>query len=104
MVVDLPAPLGPSRPRQMPRGTSRSSPSTAVIEPNRLTTPRSWMAGVLTVPTLRDRDREAAPRGSGDRGLRRRVGPDHDELGDVPDLVGRHAHAGGVAADRLGAA
>ena len=31
MVVDLPAPFGPSRPRQMPGGTSRSSPSTAVI-------------------------------------------------------------------------
>ena len=40
IVVDLPAPLGPSRPRQMPSGTSRSSPSTAVIGPKRLTTPR----------------------------------------------------------------
>ena len=39
IVVDLPAPLGPSRPRQMPSGTSRSSPSTAVIGPKRLTTP-----------------------------------------------------------------
>ena len=31
IVVDLPAPLGPSRPRQMPSGTSRSRPSTAAI-------------------------------------------------------------------------
>ena len=39
IVVDLPAPFGPSRPRQMPCGTSRSRPSTAVIGPKRLTTP-----------------------------------------------------------------
>ena len=31
IVVDLPAPLGPSSPKQVPSGTSRSSPSTAVI-------------------------------------------------------------------------
>src|SRR6185503_17514927 len=54
MVVDLPAPLGPSRPRQMPLGTSRSSPSTAVISPNRLTTPLSSIAGIgLRIGTAR---------------------------------------------------
>ena len=31
IVVDLPAPFGPSRPTQVPSGTSRSRPSTAVI-------------------------------------------------------------------------
>src|SRR3954469_2792410 len=44
IVVDFPAPLGPSRPTHVPNGTSRSRPSTAVSEPNRLTTPRSRMA------------------------------------------------------------
>src|SRR5206468_2413909 len=33
MVVDLPAPFGPSSPTQVPTGTSRSSPFTAVIWP-----------------------------------------------------------------------
>src|SRR5436305_7086778 len=44
IVVDLPAPLGPSRPTQRPLGTSRSSPSTAVSAPKRLTTPRRVIA------------------------------------------------------------
>ena len=44
IVVDLPAPLGPSRPTHVPNGTSRSRPSTAVSEPNRLTNPRSLIA------------------------------------------------------------
>ena len=39
IVVDLPAPLGPSRPTQVPSGTSRSRWSTAVRSPKRLTTP-----------------------------------------------------------------
>jgi hypothetical protein len=46
MVVDLPAPFDPSRPKHVPAGTSRSSPSTAVTEPNRLTTPRREIACV----------------------------------------------------------
>jgi hypothetical protein len=33
IVVVLPAPFGPSKPTQVPYGTSRSSPSTAVIAP-----------------------------------------------------------------------
>jgi len=33
MVVDLPAPFGPNKPTQVPSGTSRSSPFTAVIDP-----------------------------------------------------------------------
>src|SRR5262245_14521726 len=50
MVVDLPAPLGPSRPRQMPFGTSRSRPSTAVIGPNLFTTPCSSIAAKTGSP------------------------------------------------------
>jgi hypothetical protein len=46
IVVDLPAPFGPSRPRQMPLGTSRSSPSTAVISPKRLTAPAMEIAAL----------------------------------------------------------
>jgi len=33
LVVDLPAPFGPSSPTQVPTGTSTSSPSTAMISP-----------------------------------------------------------------------
>src|ERR1700689_302776 len=50
MVVDLPAPLGPSSPKQMPLGTSRSSSSTAVIGPKRLRTRRSEMADSVMAP------------------------------------------------------
>ena len=39
MVVDLPAPLGPSSPKDSPGGTSKSIPSTAVNSPNRLVRP-----------------------------------------------------------------
>src|SRR5690606_30606145 len=45
MVVDLPAPLGPSSPSTTPWGTSRSRPLTAVMSPKRFTTPRSEIAG-----------------------------------------------------------
>src|SRR2546423_672695 len=44
IVVDLPAPLGPSRPTHVPNWTSRSRPSTAASDPNRLTNPRSLIA------------------------------------------------------------
>jgi hypothetical protein len=33
MVVDLPAPFGPRKPKKEPRGTSRSTPSTAAFAP-----------------------------------------------------------------------
>src|SRR2546426_6179005 len=44
MVVDLPAPLGPSSPKHTPLCTSRSRPSTATMSPKRLTTLRSEIA------------------------------------------------------------
>src|SRR4249920_3630882 len=45
MSVVLPAPFGPRRPKTMPSGTSRSTPARAVVDPNRLTTPRTPTAG-----------------------------------------------------------
>src|SRR4051812_18794195 len=72
MVVDLPAPFGPSSPTHVPWGTSRSSPSTAVIAPKRLTTRRRRMAGGAAATTLpgwqaasggSGHEREARPRG-----------------------------------------
>src|SRR5262245_66448314 len=48
-VVVLPAPLGPSRPKQTPAGTSRSMPSTATRAPKRFTTPR---ASTIIEPVL----------------------------------------------------
>src|SRR3954468_12744361 len=50
MVVDLPAPFGPSRPTHEPNGTSRSSPATAVIGPKRFTTPLSLIADSPATP------------------------------------------------------
>ena len=44
MVVVFPAPLGPMNPYSPPRGTSRSSRSTAVNPPNVLVTPVMRMA------------------------------------------------------------
>src|ERR1044072_9493635 len=44
IVVDLPAPLGPSSPTQVPSGTSRSKPSTARMSPKRFTTDRRRIA------------------------------------------------------------
>ena len=40
----FPAPLGPTTPNQLPGGTVRSRPSTAVFAPNVLTRPRTWTA------------------------------------------------------------
>jgi len=44
MVVDLPAPFGPSRATVWPRGTVRPTPSTARTAPKLLLTPRSEIA------------------------------------------------------------
>src|SRR3954468_21702891 len=63
IVVLLPAPLGPSSPTHVPTGTSRSRPSTAVIGPKRLTTPRRRMARSLT-PSQYSRQARAETGGS----------------------------------------
>src|ERR1039457_6237342 len=45
MVVDFPAPLGPRKPKNDPRGTSRSTPSTAALRPYDFRRSRTRMAG-----------------------------------------------------------
>ena len=46
IVVDLPAPLGPSNPKDSPLATSKSMPSTAVKSPKTLVKPRTEMSGL----------------------------------------------------------
>src|SRR5260221_12504101 len=48
--VVLPAPFGPRRPKTMPSGTSRSTPASAVVHPDRLTTLSTRMAGDRVPP------------------------------------------------------
>src|SRR6202022_3155186 len=43
--VVLPAPFGPSNPKTVPSATSRSTPASAVVAPNRLTAPSTRTAG-----------------------------------------------------------
>src|ERR671911_579694 len=74
IVVDLPAPFGPSSPRQMPSGTSRSTPSTAVIGPKVFLTPRNSIAAKPS-PRLRTRRRANALCGSLDRRTRKNSSP-----------------------------
>ena len=53
MVLVLPAPLGPRKPKAWPGETSKSTASTAVKSPKRLVSPRAWMsevAGALDTP------------------------------------------------------
>src|ERR1035437_2653943 len=44
MVVDFPAPLGPRKPKNDPRGTSRSTPTTAALSPYDFRRSRTRMA------------------------------------------------------------
>src|SRR5579871_889155 len=127
-VVVLPAPLGPTRPKNEPRGTSSDSPATATFAPNRLARPRSTTAGQASYngrrlglcagrglgrrrPGLRCRLALLRPGGDGGR-LRRRA---EAELGldgleaTVALLVHRrlfdleHARLDGLALDLCGA-
>src|SRR5690349_129775 len=50
IVVDLPAPLGPRKPKNDPRGTSRSTPSTAALRPYDFRRSRTRIAG--DIPTV----------------------------------------------------
>src|SRR6476469_4750471 len=98
IVVDLPAPFGPRSPTHVPAGTSRSRPSTAVIGPKRLTTPRNRMARSVTFTTV-------SP------GARTETGGSHTILGRVVvpledlferqavDLAGEHPQAPEVRDD-----
>src|ERR1700684_2998166 len=88
--TDLPAPEGPTKPRISPRWTSRSSPSSTLVAPNR---------------TEISRTRMMASAGSGamshsDRGEEDREHAVHDD--DEEDTL--HHRSGGVLAERFGAA
>ena len=50
MVVDLPAPLGPRKPRTCPRGTVRLMPSTALSVPKLLVSPCASISAVIVFP------------------------------------------------------
>src|SRR4051794_33647899 len=99
IVVDLPAPFGPSRPTQVPTGRSRSRPSTAVIGPNRLTTPRMRIARSLT---LRDLSRRANTETGGNHTILRRVvaAVEHVVERQPVELAGEHPQAPEVRDDR----
>src|SRR5262245_12070640 len=56
MVVVLPAPLGPSRPKMTPRGTRKDRSSTARNRPNDLTTPSSSMVDSMRLTVFYGRD------------------------------------------------
>ena len=70
IVVVLPEPLGPRKPKTEPLGTVRSRASTARWRPKTLVRPEVWMAAsVIAVPSLRSRHRAGIvtarqPRGS----------------------------------------
>src|SRR5262252_1143125 len=49
-VVVLPAPLGPSREKTVPAGTSRSMPSSTVLSPNAFRSPETAIAEVVMPP------------------------------------------------------
>src|SRR3954454_21669318 len=59
-VVDLPAPLGPRKPKVSPRWMSRVSASTATRSPKRRVSPSSRKKGVLEaiLPAQNERDQE----------------------------------------------
>src|SRR5947209_3315828 len=52
MVVVLPAPLGPSKPRTSPSLTSKVTSSMAVVRPKRRLTPMTWTPAVICPPAL----------------------------------------------------
>ena len=50
-VVVLPAPFGPTMPKNEPRGTSRLTSATAIFGPNALARPRTVSAGHARRPS-----------------------------------------------------
>src|SRR3954464_8176521 len=98
IVVDLPAPLGPSSPTHVPTGTSRSRPLTAVIWPKRLTTPRRRMASSLT-PSEVSRGGRTETGGSRTVGRGVVVAREHVVEAQSVDLPGEHPQAPEVPDD-----
>src|SRR3954451_12122859 len=102
MVVLLPAPLGPRKPKDSPGAMSTSIPSTAVYVPNRFTRPRARTSDSTMPPML------SPASGAGSSRLRGEVGEEQSDLaggglGGVRAVhdVGRHLE-GEVAADGAG--
>src|SRR4051812_37038579 len=86
--VVLPAPLGPSNPKNSPCATSRSMPSSAWTGPNAFLTPRAETAGVTVAEK---------------RPMREPGGSREDQIIDAVELgerhhIGRHIHAADLAA------
>jgi len=71
MVVDLPAPLGPNRPKNSPSGIARSIPRTAGISPSIdmkvLLSPTGWTTHTVTSDISQLRHRPARDDGPRDR-------------------------------------
>src|SRR5450432_4098698 len=80
MVVDLPAPLGPKKPKISPCRTSRFRSATAVKSPKRLVSFSIWTAGPLASGSMRQllpahqRDENVFERGQNLLILKRRDG------------------------------
>src|ERR1700674_2836638 len=68
MMVDLPAPLLPSRPKTSPRETVKLTPSTAVKSPKRLTSPSTSITGAEDSPAVGWGDFASAPAAGGGGG------------------------------------
>src|SRR5512133_3519769 len=73
-MVVLPAPLGPSSPRTVPRGTAKLTTSTATVLPTCLTSLSASLAGWVMLLTRRDRPDRAlvVSRRRGGNGSRQR--------------------------------
>ena len=71
IVVDLPAPLAPRKPKISPSSTSRETPSTAVKAPKRLVRPSSSTAAAMLRPYRAD---GAVQLGRGEAHLGERLG------------------------------
>src|SRR2546428_5850990 len=71
-VVVFPAPVGPSRPKTLPRGIARERSLTATWPAKALVTPDNWMAlslnCVIIGPTVTDTSRTKAGEGIGGSG------------------------------------
>src|SRR4051812_27408895 len=97
-VVVFPAPFGPRKAVMCPRSTVKERSSTATVDPNRLLTPLTSIAGTR-------RHGSEAGGGSDDEAVAHRVLADHarlDELQQVSRPAGLRARPGeAVAAERL---
>src|SRR5512135_3652342 len=87
--VVLPAPLGPSRPNNSPRRTSKLTRSTAVNSPKRLVSSRAWIAAGDDSIIEREGDLGGHPRLHLSGGLQ----PAHLDV-ESADVLASAAHVG----------